>query len=122
MVKYPLLLPEPPNSIKLYHITLKDRIGSIMNLGLLPMWDKFISSKEFKEGSVVNLIERSNLHRVMYYFLMILGIPRNTLTILEVEVDPRNVLLVHHNEKEDLFWYISKKKIPPSKIRVGEIL
>lgn len=98
--------------MKLYHITERANLQSILRFGLAPKYDKTLRSKQLGSGTVVNLGSRKVIEEVLW------AQPWEDPVLLEVEVPRRALVRLEHLSFEGLTWYASRKTIPPTGIKV----
>ena len=95
--------------MKLYHITERSNVPSILRFGLEPRLDKNLRSKELGSGTVINLVSRKYLDDIIWEE------PWTDPVVLEITV-PRSKLKKLSHIKEDIGWYVSLDRIPVGSI------
>ena len=98
--------------MKLYHITERSNLDSILANGLQPMYDSTLRSRTLDSGTLINLGGRHTIEEVLW------SEPYNDPVLLEVSVSRKDLVKLEHETIPSLIWYGCRRPIPPSQIRV----
>lgn len=96
---------------KLYHITERTNLVSILQRGLTPRYDTTLRAKGLDKATLVNLGERKVIEEVLWEE------PWTDPVLLGVDVPKKHLIELHH-VTEDIIWYGSEKVISPASIEV----
>jgi len=98
--------------MKLYHITERKNLSSILRHGLVPRLDTGLNARDLDQDTVINLGGRSIIETLLWDH------PWDNPILLEVNISRKNLVSIEHTADSNLSWYISRSAIPATNIKV----
>ncbi len=97
--------------MRLYHVSERRNLRTILAQGLMPRYDRTVRSKQLSRGTVINLGGKKAIEEVLWEE------PWDDPVLLEVEVPRKDLVRLEHISS-NLYWYASRKPISSSRIKV----